>query len=313
MRKIELKSFGKLILLNAILSIFFIWIPIAINIGNINKVTILMLCAVILFWLLIFLGAWVVNKIYNIINTPKNDKTYYRDIPKNYTPAIASLIYNNTYEPSLDVPATLLSLVGKKVLFIDESLRFEVNQNQNLHILENHEQYLCDCIMEKCKFELDTFKRIVINDAIDKKLIVKNKANKNKAFIFFVGMIIIMMMIMIFSKNLVFPAPVGMILTSIAFVITFIGTAVLGIIDKNASKNEYVNTSFGNEERKKLVGLKNFLEEFSSLDEVEVKYVKLWDEYLAYAYMFGINNKIFNKFLNDKKYQKLFVTEYFPF
>lgn len=41
-----------------------------------------------------------------------------------------------------------------------------------------------------------------------------------------------------------------------------------------------------------LYGLKLFLEEFSRIDTKEVMEVKLWDEYLMFAYLFGIADKV---------------------
>lgn len=47
-----------------------------------------------------------------------------------------------------------------------------------------------------------------------------------------------------------------------------------------------------------LYGLKKYLDEFSSIDTKEVMEVKLWDEYLMFAYLFGIADKV-SKQLKD--------------
>ena len=49
---------------------------------------------------------------------------------------------------------------------------------------------------------------------------------------------------------------------------------------------------------KELYGLKLFLEEFSSINEKEVIEVKLWDEYLMFAYLFGIADKVAKQLKN---------------
>ena len=38
--------------------------------------------------------------------------------------------------------------------------------------------------------------------------------------------------------------------------------------------------------------LNKYLEEFSNMDTKEVMEVKLWDEYLMFAYLFGIADKV---------------------
>ena len=52
------------------------------------------------------------------------------------------------------------------------------------------------------------------------------------------------------------------------------------------------------EDSKKLFGLKLFLEEFSKIDTKEAIEVKLWDEYLMFAYLFGIADKVAKQFKN---------------
>ena len=52
------------------------------------------------------------------------------------------------------------------------------------------------------------------------------------------------------------------------------------------------------EDSKKLYGLKLFLEEFSSINSKEALEVKLWDEYLMFAYIFGIADKVAKQFKN---------------
>ena len=52
------------------------------------------------------------------------------------------------------------------------------------------------------------------------------------------------------------------------------------------------------EDSKKLYGLKLFLEDFSSINTKEVIEVKLWDEYLMFAYLFGIADKVAKQIKN---------------
>ena len=46
------------------------------------------------------------------------------------------------------------------------------------------------------------------------------------------------------------------------------------------------------EEMEHIIGLKKFLEEMSSIDEKEVIEVKLWEEYLIFASILGIADKV---------------------
>lgn len=52
------------------------------------------------------------------------------------------------------------------------------------------------------------------------------------------------------------------------------------------------------EDSKKLYGLKLYLEEFSKMDTKEVLEVQIWDEYLMFAYLFGIADKVAKQLKN---------------
>lgn len=52
------------------------------------------------------------------------------------------------------------------------------------------------------------------------------------------------------------------------------------------------------EESVKLYGLKKFLDEFSKIDTREVLEVHIWDEYLMFAYIFGIADKVAKQLKN---------------
>jgi uncharacterized membrane protein len=50
------------------------------------------------------------------------------------------------------------------------------------------------------------------------------------------------------------------------------------------------------EEAEKMAGLKNFFKEFTKIDEKEPIEVKLWDEYLMFAQIFGMADEVAEQF-----------------
>ena len=52
------------------------------------------------------------------------------------------------------------------------------------------------------------------------------------------------------------------------------------------------------EESKRLLGLKKFLQDFTSIDTKETLEVHIWDEYLMFAYLFGIADKVAKQIKN---------------
>lgn len=74
------------------------------------------------------------------------------------------------------------------------------------------------------------------------------------------------------------------------------------MIYKRNNKNECKKKNVMNDEiytqSTRLYGLKRFLEDFSSIDTKETLEVKLWDEYLMFAYLFGIADKVAKQIKN---------------
>ena len=61
-------------------------------------------------------------------------------------------------------------------------------------------------------------------------------------------------------------------------------------------KYKYIMDDKLYEESKELYGLKLFLEKFSKINDKEAIEVKLWEEYLMFAYLFGIADKVMKQF-----------------
>jgi uncharacterized membrane protein YgcG len=68
--------------------------------------------------------------------------------------------------------------------------------------------------------------------------------------------------------------------------------------DKNECKKGNVMDDTIYEDSKRLYGLKKFLQEFSSINTRETIEVHIWDEYLMFAYLFGIADKVAKQLKN---------------
>ena len=69
-------------------------------------------------------------------------------------------------------------------------------------------------------------------------------------------------------------------------------------VNKKECKSRNVMDDFIYEESTKLWGLKLFLDNFSDINSKEVIEVKMWDEYLMFAYLFGIADKVASQLKN---------------
>lgn len=131
----------------------------------------------------------------------------------------------------------MLSPIGKKVLYFDDNLNFHIINPEKIYTLENHEKYICNCLINKTKIDKTEFKNIVIKDALAKNLIIAKKQNNYKFLIFFFSMLAIMLA-WTFFHNFSLYTPIAIILA----IITFLGTPIFMMIDKNTEKNNYKNT-----------------------------------------------------------------------
>lgn len=69
-------------------------------------------------------------------------------------------------------------------------------------------------------------------------------------------------------------------------------------ITKEECKKKYVMDDMIYKDSIELYGLKKFLKEFSDMKNKEAIEVKLWDEYLMFAYLFGMAEKVAKQFKN---------------
>ena len=59
--------------------------------------------------------------------------------------------------------------------------------------------------------------------------------------------------------------------------------------------NSYGRTDIGEEVNKKIEGLKNYINDFSILDEREQHELMIWEDYLIYSVLFNQNDKVINE------------------
>ena len=240
-------------------------------------------------------------------------KQYTRNIPKEYSVAVASLIYDNVFERTIDIPATILSLIGKTILVYKKEEKKEIIVNQNVDIseLDSHEKYIYESIKNKKKIISEVFQNYIINDAVKKGFVKRRDLkgiNQNLPLKSILAILILCVLITILDSIVLIrlhdvfrlPILVGTLLCA------FFSPIIIKKKYELDSKNFYKNTKLGDKEALRLAGLKNYIEDFSLLSKKEIEESILWEDYLAYAYMFKINKKILQYFEELEGYENLF-------
>lgn len=199
-------------------------------------------------------------------------KDYYRNLIKGYSPLILGYIDTFTIDENI-VLATKIQL--------EEPSR-EITESDK-HILENN------------VFNKEILKSLIEKEAIKNGLLqaTNKKDNVKKHLILsIIILILISIFIMILNSLEVFSnnPSIYFILNAIRF-LYFVYALIRLLYMFHRKNNSLIRTEKGEEINLRLDGLKNFMKDFTLLDEKNRSEVKLWGDYLIYSIMFGQNKK----------------------
>jgi len=265
---------------------------------------------------LVILISWILyNKLCNSHRKVK-EIFYYRDIPKQCTPAIASYMLNDKLEKDKDILATLLNLVAKKVLKIKKENGQDVFVKTNESIsMTRDELYIYNWYFDDNKddYSLLTWENIVKEEMIKSELLDVNCSKRHSPQLIIFGLIGFFLLFLFFIVDAlntnVFE---NSNLETVSMFFAFVGVLliVIGVIfDKGKERIPF--TEKGKELYNNLISLKRFLKEKSSLSEKSNEKIVLWEQYLSFAVALNVNlNYLKNTFnLNclDKNQRKAMI------
>ena len=236
----------------------------------------------------------------------KKDKNYFRDIIKNYGILELAYIYNLNTLKKKDIVAALLNMELKDIIKIENNY---VSYIGNKNKLSKSEEYILNnSISGKTRIHsMKDLTEIVKNDAFDKGLLKKNNHVLKDIVSMLKKIIVFIVLNGIFSAvlaNLVYK-DIDNILITILAIITFILSMfsifwIIYFVSYIIHKiNSYELTKEGNNIKKKLNGLKMFIDDFGNLNDDNKKSLELWEDYLIYSVIFQNNKIIVNEDLKD--------------
>lgn len=244
------------------------------------------------------------RKTRNIENSTiiKNiDFKYYRDIIDGYSPALLSFILDGT-EMKKDFSASIIYLINKGYL---EQIGEEVKRtNKNINDLSEDLQIICNNIdeifdtIEKQTIEMKSKNRndVIVSyskmimekwyKSIEKQAVEKGLVNIRDSFRLTSLLSILCFIESIYTFSL---ESWGLWLFSLFlfFLLMFIKVWVY-------DENKWVKTQKGYEIYIKILGLKNYIKDYSMISEKELKEISIWEDYLIYAIIFN-NTSNLNK------------------
>lgn len=254
------------------------------------------------------------------INDFNRDKDYYRDLVDSYSPSVISYIDSFDINLKRDVISILLKLELKNIIRIDDDSIVVLNDGANL---TRSESLVLKRIKSNTlnKIDVHELKAETISDCINSNLIIKNpnkvKLNLKMKPIFSeytfkklsIFWAIICIPLVFFNKetvdflnefvvpnfNIIFPC----ILIFIAVYMLIRYIKMFRYVYKStyvSKKNRsFIRTKEGEELNKKIEGLRNFLSDFGNMDSKDKDELIVWEDYLIYACLFGVNNDVIEK------------------
>ena len=254
--------------------------------------------------LLIFLLVYFIIRIKKSRDTVKS-KTYIRELPKDFPPAIVSLLLDLKTEITTDYTATIAYLICKKYIELDDNNVKIINNNTS--ILQEHERYVFNCITKTEKFENNKFKDLIIEDA--KKMNLLKEGKKKIHFLRnFCICIIVYFITGFWSKSI----PQGNILNTILFCLSVLaalssfGVIIVSIYLSSIRKYEEIyRTRLGEEEAIKWKGLKNFFSNYTLISDKSLKDIVLYEAYIPYAISLNEAKTIEKYIENNEAYREL--------
>ena len=248
----------------------------------------------------------------------KKNNGYYRDLLKDYNPL--ELSYNNNY--NLDdnaLIAMLLYLEKKNVLYLKGD-SYCVN-NDNLNGLTDIEKEFVNCVINcngnQIEVSLINISNLVNKSCYEKKLFIVGNIPKKKIVFDIIKAIMCYVILFIAWVNINSILNLLPEVENVFFVFTIFGVLIIlmlfiifypfviffkySLLFFLTKIKHSKRSDLGNEINNRLEGLKNFIRDFTLLDERSKEELVIWEDYLIYSVLFGNNEKIYNEMKNKVK------------
>lgn len=264
-----------------------------------------------------------------------NDIEYYREIFKDINPTTMSLLMNLNLETNKDLGAMKLYYELNDIIKYDQSGNMYINDLNNIK-LNNSDEILLNYFMGKNKdlFTLIKWKDTVIMENVDNGFIKrKTKKEKKKSGCWtFIIINILTTLLMVYtiinfgdaskffnevgssskegiellnfiiSNNEYSKVLLNMLILLFCGCIhvwNIIASVVYFIASSSANAKDLIKrTDTGDFLAEKLYGMKNFIKDFSNLDETSKKHLVLWKDFLIYAVVLEENDVILKEISN---------------
>lgn len=225
------------------------------------------------------------------------DFKYYRDIIEKYSPATLSFILDGM-EFDKDLAASIIYLINKGYIELKQDNKITRTDKDNsglskdLKIICNSDvNHLLACRRLKNKNIKEQQEAYIASqtnrqwmeqvekEAEEDGLVIERKKYKITSILSILCIIETVYTLTIKNYGLFFFS------IFLFFLLVFLKMSAY-------DKNKWVKTQKGYELYSRIVGLKNYIKDFSTLSEKELKEIEIWEDYLIYAIIFNNTSKL---------------------
>ena len=231
---------------------------------------------------------------YKDIQSFKNIEELERNIDIKYSPAIASMLYDNRIEPQKDIIAIILNLNLKGSIILQKNTKnkYEIKFNKDfydINSLSPEEIYIYNWILGKKKFNFVEWVNIIKSEY--NKLNVTKKLNYKKiniieiiVMLFFALLYVIEVTILqLYYSDNIPVILIGVIIVPLAMIVTVM---VLHKVLNNKMMN-----SMKNLEVEKWIKFKRFMSQYTLIKEKKPEEIIIYEKYLPYAMALNENKE----------------------
>ncbi len=228
----------------------------------------------------------------------KLDLNYYREKLTEYSPLTLCYLDNLKFDYPKDLIVSLLTLIHKGAVYINENKLLKT-VNFNLDLLSSSEKFIYTNCINDGKIippRIIEMENKLKDDAIKSKLI-REKIIKSKKIAIFLQALTITILIIVLSLLMLFLSFL-LEMPILALLVVIAPFAILALSENgiNPYTHVYSRTHKGKEVNKKLYQLKSYLKEYGNFSDKTSQELTLWEDYLIYSVMFGINKEIIDEY-----------------
>lgn len=276
--------------------------------------------SIVIFALCLAYLVFLVYKCYNKYDKEfKSDfyNEYYRELPASYPPAVMGYLYKYREVDDKDLTATLLDLVRRKYLILDNpsdnvneknpDYTIKLNKESDINELTELEKHLikwfiedigdgekvksrqlssyCDSYSNAQSYQENNSKWVdLIEKEANKYDFFDKTIKEGKSKYSGLGLLTIIGIAILFILKSISELDIGML-----FGISLIFVLIAYLVYVNSFDRR---SKAGNEDYVRWKAFKKFLEEFSTFEDYPVPSLIVWEHYLVYATSFGIAEKV---------------------